>query len=122
MKQKCLTCETLYFKYLSESGFITACFELAYFLYVVRLKFKNRRKSVKPENKNILRVLELGKEMINTAEQGDMHRKDNGCGILFGVLRDYGYKLVNLAEEEIEKHFLKGSWDGEKINFKKDET
>ncbi|MGE4520497.1 MAG: hypothetical protein AB7E04_13440 [Desulfobacteraceae bacterium] len=73
---------------------------------------------MKPENKNILRVLELAREMVNTAEEGDIHRKDIGCGILFGVLRDYGYKLINLAEEEIEKHFLKGSWDGETIKFK----
>jgi len=73
---------------------------------------------VRPENKNILRVLELAKEMIDTAEEGDIHRKDNGCGIIFGILRDSGYKLINLAEEEIEKHFLKGSWDGERMSFK----
>ncbi|MDY0362140.1 MAG: hypothetical protein RBR08_11865 [Desulforegulaceae bacterium] len=73
---------------------------------------------MKPENQNILKVLELAKEMVNTAELGDIYRKDAGCGILFGVLRDYGYKLLSLAEEEIEKHFLKGSWDGEKIDFK----
>lgn len=78
---------------------------------------------MKPENRNILRVLELTKEMLAVADKGDRDRKDNGCGIMYGILRDYSYKLKSLAEEEIEKHLAKGSWDGgetglfdEKIN------
>lgn len=72
---------------------------------------------MKPENRNILKVLELSQEMLNVADNGDKHRKDNGCGIVYGVLRDYSYKLKSLAEEEIQKHLSKGSWDGGCVNF-----
>jgi hypothetical protein len=73
--------------------------------------------ALKPENKNILKVLELSREMLNVADNGDKYRTDNGCGIVYGVLRDYSYKLRNLAEEEIKKHRNKGSWDGGSVNF-----
>ncbi|PID78088.1 MAG: hypothetical protein CSB21_02160 [Deltaproteobacteria bacterium] len=68
---------------------------------------------MKPENKNILKVLELSKEMLLLADNGDKYRKDTGCGIVYGVLRDYSYKLRALAEEEILIHYKKGSWDGD---------
>ncbi|MGM0418527.1 MAG: hypothetical protein ACQEQS_07385 [Thermodesulfobacteriota bacterium] len=72
---------------------------------------------MKPENKNILKVLELSREMLNLADDGDLDRNDVGCGIVYGILRDYSYKLRFLAEEEIRKHYLKGSWDGESVKF-----
>jgi hypothetical protein len=48
--------------------------------------------------------------MIKVADEGDIEREDNGCGILYGVLRDSAYKLKKLAEKEKEKHILKGWW------------
>lgn len=51
------------------------------------------------------------------ANKGDLHRKDVGCGIIYGILRDYSYKLRSLAEEEIKKHYKKGSWDGGEIEL-----
>ena len=72
---------------------------------------------MKPENRNILKVLELAKEMLAAADNGDRDRKDKGCGVVYGVLRDYSYKLRTLAEEEIQKHLMKGSWDGSSIDF-----
>ena len=44
------------------------------------------------------------------ADQGDADREDNGCGILYGVLRDSAYKLKKLAEEEKQNHIIKGWW------------
>ena len=34
-----------------------------------------------------------------------------GCGILYGMLRDSGYKIKQLAEAEKLKHIAKGWWD-----------
>ena len=70
-----------------------------------------------PDNQNILRVLEISREMLMLANKGDLHRKDVGCGIIYGILRDYSYKLRSLAEEEIKKHYKKGSWDGGEIEL-----
>ena len=61
-------------------------------------------------NHNIRKTLNLVDEMIRVADKGDIDREDNGCGILYGVLRDSAYKVKKLAEQEKEKHILKGWW------------
>jgi len=61
-------------------------------------------------NHNIRKTLNLVDEMIRVADKGDIEREDNGCGILYGVLRDSAYKVKKLAEQEKEKHIAKGWW------------
>jgi hypothetical protein len=68
---------------------------------------------VKPCNLHIINTLKLADEMIDLADQGDADREDNGCGILYGVLRDSAFKLKKLAEEEKLNHVRKGWWQGE---------
>ena len=53
---------------------------------------------------------------MELADQGDADREDNGCGILYGVLRDSAYKLKKLAEDEKANHIHKGWWP-EKLNI-----
>jgi hypothetical protein len=65
---------------------------------------------VKPCNIHIAKTLKLVQEMIRLADLGDAEREDNGCGILYGVLRDSAYKLKKLAEEEKLNHINKGWW------------
>jgi len=65
---------------------------------------------VKRCNHNIEKTLNLVDEMIRVADKGDIEREDNGCGILYGVLRDSAYKVKKLAEQEKEKHIEKGWW------------
>ncbi|MCU0693750.1 MAG: hypothetical protein MUF54_20365 [Polyangiaceae bacterium] len=50
---------------------------------------------------NVLRMCE---QMIELANRGDEFRKDAGCGVVYGALRDMGYKMRGLAEKELEKH------------------
>ena len=64
-------------------------------------------------NHNIRKTLNLVDEMIRVADKGDIEREDNGCGILYGVLRDSAYKVKKLAEQEKEKHIEKGWWTEE---------
>ena len=66
---------------------------------------------MKPCDQNIKKTLELVRQMIQLAEIGDVEREDTGCGILYGILRDSGYKIKKLAEEEREAHKKKGWWD-----------
>lgn len=68
---------------------------------------------MRPCNHNIQKTLNLVNEMIRVADKGDIEREDNGCGILYGVLRDSAYKLKKLAEQEKEKHIAKGWWTEE---------
>ena len=69
---------------------------------------------MRPCNLHIERTLALVEEMIALADQGDADREDNGCGILYGVLRDSAYKLRQLAEDEKRNHIQKGWWPREK--------
>ena len=74
------------------------------------LKFSRGDNSVKPCNLHIIKTLRLVEEMMELADRGDADREDNGCGILYGVLRDSAYKLKKLAEEEKQNHIVKGWW------------
>lgn len=67
--------------------------------------------SVKPCNRNITRTLRLANYMIRLADKGDSDREDTGCGVLYGILRDSGYKLKQLAEKERGAHKKKGAWE-----------
>lgn len=68
---------------------------------------------MKPCNLHIVKTLKLVDEMIILADLGDADREDNGCGILYGVLRDSAFKLRKLAEEEKQNHIRKGWWTEE---------
>ncbi|MCP4747459.1 MAG: hypothetical protein GY874_15150 [Desulfobacteraceae bacterium] len=65
---------------------------------------------MKPCDKNIIRTLQITREMIRLAEEGDGARQDTGCGILYGVIRDSAYKIQKLAEQEKKHHQAKGWW------------
>ena len=65
---------------------------------------------MKPCDQNIKRTIRLTREMIKLADQGDADREDTGCGVLYGVLRDSAYKILQLAEAEKGRHQAKGWW------------
>jgi hypothetical protein len=65
---------------------------------------------VKPCDQNIKKTIEITEDMIKLATKGDTDRKDNGCGILYGILLDSAYKIKKIAEEEKHAHIKKGWW------------
>jgi hypothetical protein len=66
---------------------------------------------VKPCDHHLKQVILLAERMIELADDGDDDREDTGCGILYGMLRDSGYKIKQMAEAEKLKHIAKGWWD-----------
>ena len=70
---------------------------------------------MKRNNKNILQVLEYVKKLLFLADKGDMERKDDGCGVLYGIVRDSAYKMKEQAENEIDNHKKFGTWGGQKV-------
>ncbi len=66
-------------------------------------------------NQNLLKVLEFVRNLLYIADKGDMEREDDGCGVVYGVVRDSAYKIKLLAENEVEKHKRRGKWDKEVI-------
>lgn len=66
---------------------------------------------MKTFNHNLVRLINLTREMLALSDEGDRDRNDDSCGIVYGVLRDIGYRLRKLAEEECEKHKKAGKWE-----------
>lgn len=69
---------------------------------------------------NIAQTIDLAHEMIKLAQAGYEQREDPGCGILYGILLDSGYKILDLAQKEKQKHVEKGWWSNLIIKKEKD--
>ena len=57
---------------------------------------------------NIAQTIDLAQEMIKLAQTGYEQREDPGCGVLYGILLDSGYRILDLAQKEQQKHVEKG--------------
>ena len=62
-------------------------------------------------NDNIRRALKMATELVILADEGEAAMQDNGCGVLYGVVRDCAYKIRAEAERERDAHITKGVWD-----------
>ena len=63
------------------------------------------------KNSNIQRVIDLSTKLLYSADQGDMQRDDDSCGVLYGIVRDCAYKMLDAATREQLRHIEKGIWD-----------
>ena len=61
------------------------------------------------EDDNLRGVIALSEQMLLLASVGDEHRRDAGCGAVYGVLRDVAYRVRTLAEKELERHRVAGT-------------
>ncbi|MBD3319626.1 MAG: hypothetical protein GF350_00860 [Chitinivibrionales bacterium] len=62
-------------------------------------------------NQNILDVIECARKLMFIADKGDLQREDEGCGVLYAIVRDTAYNLKHHAENEKEAHIRRGIWD-----------
>jgi hypothetical protein len=81
------------------------CFALGFFAV------EEPKQSSRPDNVNLRRCVELTREMLALADEGDRDREDSSCAILYGILRDAAYRIRRRAEEECESHRRQGRWD-----------
>jgi hypothetical protein len=65
---------------------------------------------MRPCDKSIKKTLDLAVRMLDLADEGDAHREDTGCGVLYAVLRDSAYRIRQMAEAEKDAHIKKGWW------------
>lgn len=61
-------------------------------------------------SENISRTIELSRQLIYTADLGDLEREDDSCGVFYGIVRDSAYKIIHEAERERLRHLDKGLW------------
>lgn len=62
-------------------------------------------------NCNIRRTMELTRQMIILADEGEAAARDDGCAVLYGVVRDCAYRIRSEAERERDRHQVAGRWD-----------
>ncbi len=67
-------------------------------------------------NQYIQEALEIARKLIILADQGELDSKDDGCLVLYGIIRDCAYKIRAQAERERKLHKEKGFWDIEETN------
>jgi hypothetical protein len=66
---------------------------------------------MKPCNENLSKSLELSNQLLFLADNGDMEREDSGCGVIYGIMRDAGYRIKTEVAREIENHKKSGKWE-----------
>lgn len=62
-------------------------------------------------NKNLQEAAKLVKKLIILADKGEMVSKDDGCRILYCVIRDCAYKIRAQVKRESEEHKKRGIRD-----------
>ena len=48
--------------------------------------------------------------MLALADEGDLDRNDDTCGIIYAILRDNAYRIRRLVEAEEATHKYSGKW------------
>ena len=62
-------------------------------------------------NEHIVEVLEMARQLLILADMGNLDSEDDGCGVLYGIVRDCAYKIRAQAERERDAHKIRGIWD-----------
>lgn len=61
-------------------------------------------------NRQIKQALELARKLIILADEGEAVSQDDGCVLLYSVIRDCAYKIRTQGEREKEAHKARGLW------------
>ncbi len=61
-------------------------------------------------NQFIKDALENARQLIVLADEGEANCNDDGCAVLYGVIRDCAYKIRAEAEREKQAHIAKRKW------------
>ncbi len=69
----------------------------------------NKRDTKKPffpskEREYLLQALRLSEEMMEFSKRGTRFASDNGCLILYGVIRDCAFKIKKIVEEQLDHY------------------
>ena len=58
----------------------------------------------KTNDRLITKALELARRLTALADEGEAKSKDDGCVVLYSVIRDAAYRVRNRAEQERKLH------------------
>ena len=61
---------------------------------------------------HIERSFELAEQLRVLADEGEAQCRDDGCLLLYSVIRDSAYRIMDQARRERNVHRAQGDWDG----------
>lgn len=64
-------------------------------------------------NGNIKKAFDLARQLTILADEGEGRSEDDGCALLYSVVRDCAYKIKAQAERERQAHIQRGVWEDE---------
>ena len=59
----------------------------------------------------VRRAMRAAQELTLLADEGEAETHDDGCAVLFGVIRDCAYKIRSQAEREMDARKARGAWE-----------
>ena len=62
------------------------------------------------ENRFIRQALEMARQLTLLADEGEASSADDGCAVLYGVIRDCAYSIRKRARHERHVHMELGKW------------
>jgi hypothetical protein len=65
-------------------------------------------------NELLLRAVDAADQLCILADEGEGSSQDDGCCVLFAIVRDCAYRIRNRARSEIGLHRLTGRWFAER--------
>jgi len=63
---------------------------------------------MRDNNANIRKAIQLSRDMLILADQGQAEAEDDGCRLLFSIIQDCAYKIRLEAEREQRSHQREG--------------
>jgi len=61
-------------------------------------------------NEQIQKAMELSRQLIILADDGEAVSDDDGCILLYSIIRDCGYRIRKQAVHEREAHKMSNRW------------
>jgi hypothetical protein len=68
---------------------------------------------VADRNRYVRETLDEVRRLIVLADEGEAASADDGCVVLFSIVRDCAYKIRGRAERERDVHKLMGIWEAD---------
>ncbi len=55
-------------------------------------------------DKNIIRAINIVRELNILADEGEAQAEDDSCILLYSIIRDCAYKIKHQAQQEMQNH------------------
>ena len=62
------------------------------------------------DDPHLQKALEMARQLAILADDGEAASADDGCAVLYGIIRDCAYRIRGRAEQEQQQHLAARRW------------